>query len=107
VGCAANISFALKLNGKKKKYILKKRCPRASYIAKKWVFQCLWLISCLTDCFDSADGIFPVEESGLSQCFNMKKARRLWHNYQQGRDENTQELWSMLAFELWWRAYHS
>jgi len=63
-----------------------------------------WLRS---ELFEVADGVFAAEEGGLAQCFDMNKVRRLWQNHQQGRDENTQELWSMVAFELWWRAYHS
>jgi asparagine synthase (glutamine-hydrolysing) len=108
---AANIPSALKLNGKEKKYILKKAfekmLPEDVLYRKKMGFSvplAHWLRS---ELFEVADGVFAAEEGGLAQCFDMNKVRRLWQNHQQGRDENTQELWSMVAFELWWRAYHS
>ncbi|UZD66505.1 asparagine synthase C-terminal domain-containing protein [Marinobacter sp. AN1] len=57
--------------------------------------------------FEVADDVFSEDDGGLAQCFDMNKVRRLWMNHREGRDDNTQELWSMVAFELWWRAYHS
>lgn len=108
---AANIPSALKLNGREKKYILKKAfekmLPEDVLYRKKMGFSvplAQWLRN---ELFSLADGIFQDDEGGLAHCFNMKKVRRLWENHQRGRDENTQELWSMVAFELWWRAYQS
>ncbi|GGY80140.1 amidotransferase 1, exosortase A system-associated [Marinobacter zhanjiangensis] len=108
---AANIPSAMKLNGREKKYILKKAfekmLPEEVLYRKKMGFSvplAQWLRH---ELFELADGVFATDEGGLAQCFDMNKVRRLWKNHQHGRDENTQELWSMVAFELWWRAYHS
>lgn len=106
---AANIPSALKLNGRVKKYILKhafeKLLPEDVLYRKKMGFSvplAQWLRN---ELFELADGVFRAEESGLAQCFDMNKVRELWFNHQRGQDQNTQELWSMVAFELWWRAY--
>ncbi|MCL1476066.1 MAG: asparagine synthase C-terminal domain-containing protein [Marinobacter sp.] len=106
---AASIPSALKLNGKEKKYILKhafeKLLPEDVLYRKKMGFSvplAQWLRS---ELFELADEVFGSDNGGLAQCFNMHKVRELWLNHQRGHDYNTQELWSMLAFELWWRAY--
>ena len=106
---AASIPSALKLNGKEKKYILKhafeKLLPEDVLYRKKMGFSvplAQWLRS---ELFELADEVFRSNNGGLAQCFNMHKVRELWLNHQRGHDYNTQELWSMLAFELWWRAY--
>lgn len=108
---AANIPSALKLNGKEKKYILKKAfekmLPEDILYRKKMGFSVPLAHWLRNELFEVANGVFAAEEGGLAQCFDMNKVRRLWQRHQQGRDENTQELWSMVAFELWWRAYHS
>ena len=57
--------------------------------------------------FELADDVFGKKESGLAQCFDMNKVRELWLNHQRGQDQHTQELWSMIAFELWWRTYEN
>lgn len=108
---AANIPSALKLNGQEKKYILKhafeKLLPEDVLYRKKMGFSvplAQWLRN---ELFELADDVFNAEDSGLAQCFNMNKVRELWLNHQQGQDQNTQELWSMVAFELWWRAYEA
>ncbi|WP_404362225.1 asparagine synthase (glutamine-hydrolyzing) [Marinobacter sp.] len=108
---AANIPSALKLNGGEKKYILKKAfekmLPEDVLYRRKMGFSvplAQWLRN---ELFNLADGMFQDDEGGLAQCFDMKKVRGIWENHQRGRDENTQELWSMVAFELWWRSYQS
>lgn len=106
---AANIPSALKLNGREKKYILKHAfanlLPEDVLYRKKMGFSVPLAHWLRNELFELADGVFNEEESGLSQCFDMKKVRQLWLNHQRGHDENTQELWSMVAFELWWRVY--
>jgi asparagine synthase (glutamine-hydrolysing) len=54
---------------------------------------------------DLAEGIFSDDNGGLAECFDMHKVRQLWRNHLNGQEQNTQELWSMLNFELWWQAY--
>jgi asparagine synthase (glutamine-hydrolysing) len=106
---AARIPSALKLNGKEKKYILKhafeKLLPEDVLYRKKMGFSvplAQWLRS---ELFELADAVFHSDDGGLAQCFDMHKVRKLWQIHQQGQNQNTQELWSMLAFELWWGAY--
>jgi asparagine synthase (glutamine-hydrolysing) len=108
---AANIPSALKLNGREKKYILKhafeKLLPEDVLYRKKMGFSvplAQWLRN---ELFELAEGVFNSEEGGLAQCFDMNKVRELWLNHQRGQNQNTQELWTMVAFELWWRAYEN
>jgi len=106
---AANIPSALKLKGREKKYILKhtfeKLLPEDVLYRKKMGFSvplAQWLRS---ELFELANGVFNSDDGGLAQCFDMNKVRQIWQNHQRGHNQNTQELWSMVAFELWWRAY--
>ena len=107
---AAQIPSALKLHGKEKKFVLKKAferlLPEEVLYRKKMGFSvplAQWLRN---ELFELAEDIFNSNEGGLAQCFDMRKVRRLWQNHQRGEDKNTQELWSMVAFELWWRNYN-
>lgn len=106
---AAQIPAALKLHGKEKKYILKnafeRMLPDDVLYRKKMGFSvplAQWLRN---EFFELADAAFHSDDGGLAHCFDMHKVKSLWQNHQRGEDQNTQELWSMLVFELWWRAY--
>ena len=106
---AAQIPAALKLHGKEKKYILKnafeRMLPDDVLYRKKMGFSvplAQWLRN---ELFELADAAFHSDDGGLAHCFDMHKVKNLWQNHQRGEDQNTQELWSMLVFELWWRAY--
>ncbi|WP_372972227.1 asparagine synthase (glutamine-hydrolyzing) [Marinobacter sp.] len=107
---AASLPSALKLNGKEKKYLLKKSfeamLPRDVLYRKKMGFSvplAQWLRH---EIRDLAEGIFNDDEGGLSECFDMHKVRQLWRNHLNGQSQNTQEIWSMVAFELWWRNWN-
>jgi len=108
---AANIPSALKLNGREKKYILKhafeKLLPKDVLYRKKMGFSVPLANWLRNELFELADDVFGKKESGLAQCFDMNKVRELWLNHQRGQDQHTQELWSMIAFELWWRTYEN
>ncbi|NWO07451.1 MAG: asparagine synthetase B, partial [Alteromonadaceae bacterium] len=43
--------------------------------------------------------------SGLVNFFEPAGIRKLWERHLAGDDQFTQELWSLLAFELWWQQY--
>jgi asparagine synthase (glutamine-hydrolysing) len=106
---AAQIPAALKLHGKEKKYILKKAfermLPDDILYRKKMGFSvplAEWLRG---EVRPLADGIFHSSQGGLANLFNMTKVRDLWRLHLNGDNRYTQELWSMIVFELWWRAY--
>jgi asparagine synthase (glutamine-hydrolysing) len=106
---AANIPSALKMKGKEKKFILKdtfsRLLPNDILYRKKMGFSvplAEWLNNELRL---MAEDAFNSNEGGLAECFNMNAVRQLWQKHQSGDYRYTQELWSMLAFELWWRAY--
>jgi len=106
---AANLPSALKLCGKEKKYLLKKSfermLPQDVLYRKKMGFSVPLAHWLRNEIRELAEGIFNDDEGGLASCFNMDKVRQLWRNHLGGHDGNTQELWSMVAFELWWRNY--
>jgi asparagine synthase (glutamine-hydrolysing) len=106
---AANLPSALKLNGKEKKYLLKQSfetmLPEDVLYRKKMGFSVPLAHWLRHEIRDLAEGIFSDDNSGLAECFDMHKVRQLWRNHLNGQAQNTQELWSMVAFELWWRAY--
>jgi asparagine synthase (glutamine-hydrolysing) len=106
---AANLPSALKLNGKEKKYLLKRSfetmLPEDVLYRKKMGFSVPLAHWLRHEIRDLAEGIFSDDNGGLAECFDMHKVRQLWRNHLNGQAQNTQELWSMVAFELWWRAY--
>jgi asparagine synthase (glutamine-hydrolysing) len=108
---AAQIPSAVKLNGKEKKYILKKTfermLPEDILYRKKMGFSvplAHWLRHELRPI---ADSLLTDQRGELSHCFDMVKVGRLWQRHLGGCDHFTQELWSMLVFALWWQRYES
>lgn len=106
---AAGIPSELKLHGSDKKHILKKAfsdmLPHDVLYRKKMGFSvplAHWLGHELKS---TCDAVFRSDSGGLSECFDMNVVRDLWSRHLSGDFQYTQELWSMLAFELWWQSY--
>ena len=106
---AAGIPSALKMKGAEKKHILKEAfsglLPDAILYRKKMGFSVPMRDWLAKEIRQVAEGAFSNEHAGLAQFFDMKVVRKLWQRHLDGHAEYTQELWSMLAFELWWQAY--
>ena len=106
---AAGIPAALKLKGKEKKYILKKTFGNLLsddiLYRKKMGFSVPlagWLRNELrTICAT----VYGNRNGGLANYFDMDRVWALWQSHQGGNSQNSQELWSLLAFELWWQHY--
>ncbi|MDS1309925.1 asparagine synthase (glutamine-hydrolyzing) [Marinobacter xiaoshiensis] len=106
---AAQIPAALKLNGKEKKYILKKAfermLPEDILYRKKMGFSvplAHWLRHELRP---TVEQLLLSSNSGVANFFEPAGIRNLWQRHLAGDDQFTQELWSLLAFELWWQQY--
>lgn len=106
---AAQMPAALKLHGKEKKYILKKAfermLPEDILYRKKMGFSvplAHWLRHELRP---TVEQLLLSSNSGLANFFEPKGIRNLWQRHLAGDDQFTQELWSLLAFELWWQQY--
>jgi asparagine synthase (glutamine-hydrolysing) len=106
---AAQIPAALKLHGKEKKYILKKAferlLPQDILYRKKMGFSvplAQWLRHELKPIVEQT---LLANNSGVSIFFDPLGIRKLWQSHLAGDDQFTQELWSLLAFELWWQQY--
>lgn len=106
---AAALDPALKLHGAEKKYILKKayenELPHDILYRKKMGFSvplANWLREEIRDIFES-HVLRP--SSGLSNYFDMTQVQLLWQRHLSGEVDNSQELWSMLVFEMWWGHY--
>lgn len=52
-----------------------------------------------------AEQYLLAPDSGLSNFFNSREIRKLWLQHQQEERDYSQELWSMLVFEMWWQNY--
>jgi asparagine synthase (glutamine-hydrolysing) len=106
---AANIPSRLKLHGKEKKYILKKAfegmLPQDVLYRKKMGFSVPMAEWLRNELRETAESLLFASGSGLSGLFDMNRVRRLWELHQSGRNHLTQELWALLAFELWWQAW--
>ncbi|WP_339800264.1 asparagine synthase (glutamine-hydrolyzing) [uncultured Marinobacter sp.] len=106
---AAQIPSALKLHGKEKKYILKKAfskmLPEDILYRKKMGFSVPLAEWLRHEIRSLANQILTDTDGGLAQCFDMDKVNTLWQAHLSGDDRHTQELWSMVAFGLWWRDY--
>jgi asparagine synthase (glutamine-hydrolysing) len=61
-----------------------------------------WLRSEIRPAVESA---FYNDDAGLAQFFDITAVRKIWQRHLGGENRFTQELWSMLAFELWWQSY--
>lgn len=106
---AAQIPSALKLNGKEKKYVLKKAfermLPEDILYRKKMGFSvplASWLRKELRL---TSELILRDEKNILAKYFDMRKVQRLWEMHLRGDNDYTQELWSMIIFGLWLREY--
>lgn len=106
---AARIPSSLKLKGRDKKHILKESLkPMLSddiLYRRKMGFSvplAQWLRQELRS---TGDDYFHRTESGLAEIFDMKRVRDLWQAHKRGQSLYTQELWSLLMYEVWWQRY--
>ena len=52
-----------------------------------------------------AEKYLCAERSGLSNFFDVPAIRSLWLSHRNGSRDYSQELWSLLVFEIWWQEY--
>lgn len=106
---AANIPSRLKLHGKDKKHILKKAfsgmLPQDVLYRKKMGFSVPLADWLRQEIRPTADALLTDTEGGLAQCFDVGRVNQLWQAHLGGNNRYTQELWSMMAFGLWYREY--
>ncbi len=106
---AASIPSRLKLHGRDKKHILKRAfgqlLPEDILYRKKMGFSVPLAEWLRKEIRPLAEEIFGSDQDGLAYIFNMEKVRSLWEIHCRGDNLYTQELWSMVVFELWWRSY--
>lgn len=108
---AASIPSRLKLYGNEKKFILKKAfegmLPQDVLYRKKMGFSVPMADWLRNELRETAESLLLAPDSGLSGLFDMNGVRRLWALHQSGRNHVTQEVWALLAFELWWQAWQT
>lgn len=106
---AAGIPSALKMRGKEKKHILKETFSRLLtkdiLYRRKMGFSVPLADWLRNEIRTLANSVFYNEEAGLAHFFDMEVVRAVWQRHLQGENHHSQELWSMLNFELWWQAY--
>lgn len=106
---AASLPSNMKLRGKEKKFILKKAfettLPNDILYRKKMGFSvplARWLRH---EIRSLGEELLTTDKGGLPEFFKINEIKKLWDIHQQGDDRYTQELWTLLAFALWRRAY--
>ena len=105
----AAIPAALKLKGKEKKFILKdtfsRLLPDDILYRKKMGFSVPLADWLRKEIRPVTESILKDQEGGLARCFDMDRVNTLWQAHLNGNNRHTQELWSMVAFGLWWQGY--
>jgi len=106
---AAAIPAALKLKGREKKFILKdtfrKALPDDILYRKKMGFSVPMAEWLRREIRPLAHQVLTDQRGALAYCFDMQQVQKLWQAHLQGSNRHTQELWSMVAFALWWQGY--
>ena len=106
---AATIPASLKLKDKESKYILKKTMERMltdeTLYRKKMGFSVPLASWLRNEIRHIAEAKLLAANNGLSQFFKADEVNKVWQQHQSGARDFSSELWSMLAFELWWERY--
>ena len=106
---AATIPASLKLKDKESKYILKKTMERLltdeTLYRKKMGFSVPLASWLRNEINHIAESRLLAANSGISQFFKPDEVKKIWQQHQNGERDYSSELWSMLAFELWWERY--
>lgn len=106
---AAGIPSALKMRGNEKKRVLKSTFSRLLsneiLYRKKMGFSVPLADWLRNEIRSLADTAFYNDDAGLANFFDIDLVRAMWQRHLQGESHFSQELWSMLNFELWWQAY--
>lgn len=106
---AASIPSSLKLNGREKKYILKKAfghlLPADILYRKKMGFSVPLAHWLRYELKNTAEEKLFKPENGLSNFFKPAEIKSIWLEHQQGIKDNSAALWSLLMFEFWWQKY--
>ena len=106
---AATIPACLKLKDKESKYILKKTMERLltdeTLYRKKMGFSVPLASWLRNEIKHIAEAKLLATNNGLSQFFKADEVKKMWLQHQNGARDFSSELWSMLAFELWWERY--
>ena len=106
---AATVPTNLKLKGKESKYILKKTMERLltdeTLYRKKMGFSVPLASWLRNEINHIAESRLLTPANGISQFFKPDEVKKIWQQHQSGARDYSSELWSMLAFELWWQRY--
>ncbi len=102
---AASLPSELKLRNGESKYVFKKmnqaRLPQDILYRRKQGFSiplAQWLAG---DLREYAREKFFAPGSGLKDFFEPDCVQRLWQRHQEGRENNANQIWALLMFELW------
>lgn len=109
VGFAARLPTHLKLKGRELRYLQKEtfrgRFPNYVYTQRKKGFGApigVWLRDELRDLVEDLLGKPYLMSQGI---FNPNAVARLVRNHYAQREDNTDQLLALTAFQLWWRSY--
>lgn len=105
----ATIPSNLKLHNGETKYILKKSLekllPNDILYRKKMGFS-IPLADWLTHEFNNLfEEYVLASDAGIANYFDPKMVKNIWQAHLSGNHNYSDELWSLLIFETWWRNY--
>lgn len=104
---AAGIPSALKLHGREKKHILKETCrgflTDDILYRKKMGFSVPLANWLRHEIRPLVEALLFGNNSGVGEFFDVAGVRALWEQHLAGHNLYTQELWALVAFELWWQ----
>ena len=106
---AAKIPASLKLNKGEKKYILK-NCfkpilPDDILYRKKMGFSVPLAHWLRHEIKTIAEKSLFQSNGGVSDLFKMDVVEEVWHRHQKKQVDYSNQLWSLLMFQLWWNRY--
>ena len=106
---AATIPSSLKLKDKETKYILKKSMENLltddTLYRKKMGFSVPLASWLKNEIAAIARDKLLINNEGLCQFFKIDEVKKMWEQHQNGSRDYSNELWSMLVFQLWWDRY--
>ena len=106
---AATVPSKLKYNNGEKKYILKEAfksyLPDDILYRKKMGFSVPLKNWFKHEIKTLAEKHLITENIGLKIYFRVNEISQLWNDHQNDKIDNSNILWSMLMFELWWKKY--
>jgi asparagine synthase (glutamine-hydrolysing) len=106
---AATLPSSMKIENKQGKSVLKTSLEGfltdETLYRKKMGFSVPLAAWLRNEIRDLAEQHLLAQNSGLSNYFKVSEISAIWNSHLSGERDYSQELWSLLTFEIWWQHY--